>query len=359
MSKPEPRRPRICLLSRFFDLRNGGIGRFSQKMFEGLTARGYEVVAVASSHSTDAGYLLYTAAELAARIPRGCDVYHCLTPLEALYAPKQCALVTFHDLIPLLHLDKTDTHYTEGAARQVRKAFSKYYFRMIARRAARCAMVVCNSEQTRNEVVTNLGVPAEKTAVVRLGIAPGLGPGPKMDGRFRIGTLSYLDQRKRIDLLIKAFLSADVDGQLVIGGSGNDAGRLKSLARGDPRIIFSGFVPEDKMVEFYNNLDLFVFPSRIEGYGLPIVEAFACGKPVVVLADSIIPDEVKSRCIVVEDLKECFSLGKRPGESIAANLAFAALHTWESCVEQYVGIYERVLRQTRQRRDRTEGGTYP
>lgn len=338
-----PRAPSICLISRFFDLKNGGIGLFSQMLRQGLEALGYRTTAVSTSHKSDAGYLFYTAVELAFRVPvRRYEVFHCLTPMESLYVPRRSTLVTFHDVIPLLGLEGLETHYTQGFGGGFKRFFSRCYFEAAASRAARCACIACDSEQTRRHVIERLKVPESKVSVIRLGITPGLTPQPRRDSVFRVGTLSYLDRRKRIDLLIRAFREANVDGELVIGGAGADSGRLVHLAGGDRRVRFVGFVPEERMTDFYNSLDVFVFPSRIEGYGLPVVEAFACRKPVVVLSDAILPDEIKSRCIVVDDLAGYF---RNPTNEcdFDGNFAFAALHSWESCVSQYVDLYRRVL----------------
>jgi glycosyltransferase involved in cell wall biosynthesis len=333
---------KIGLVTRFFNLRNGGIGRFSTEMLTGLKKRGCEVVPVSTEHNSTLGNVIFSSVELAFRWPRGCDVYHCLTPLQAMHAPKESTVVTFHDLIPWLHLEETDTHYAQGRMKAVKSIGIRYYSKTTAKIASRCRHIVCNSEETRREVIERLGADESKVSVVRFGINPKLEPNPKPDGPFRFGTLSYLDPRKRIDLLIREFLAADIDGELVIGGSGAEYFNLKKLAGQDNRIKFLGFVPEDRLAEFYNSLDLFVFPSKIEGYGLPIVEAFACKKPVVVLRDAVLPQEVKSRCTVVDTLKDFIENPRISGDA-EANYTFAKAHDWDNCVAEYLKIFERVL----------------
>ena len=99
---------------------------------------------------------------------------------------------------------------------------------------------------------------------------------------------------------------------------------------------------EERMADFYNSLDLFVFPTKIEGYGLPIVEAFACKKPVIVLGDAIMTDEIKSRCTQVDNLTD-FLKSPKSTQDIEANYAFAKTHDWNICVEEYIKLYQRVL----------------
>ena len=224
----------------------------------------------------------------------------------------------------------------------IRRLGSKYYFKTAASVASRCRFIACNSEYTRKELLEHLDVDESKVSVIRFGISRNLEPKTKRDSIFRIGTLSYLDPRKRIDLLIQAFLAANVDGELVIGGAGTDYYRLKRLAGQDRRIKFLGFIPDERLVDFYNSLDLFVFPTKIEGYGLPIVEAFACKKPTILLSDAIVPDEIKSRCTLVDNLAD-FLRNPKPVQDIEANYSFARTHDWDTCVQEYLSLYQRVL----------------
>lgn len=335
---------KICLITRFFDLRYGGIGRFSVEMYNGLKTQGYDITPVSTNLPGTIGHVFYSTIELAFRLPRGCDVYHCLTPMEAIYAPKKLSIVTFHDLIPWIHLNSTHTHYAHGPTKKIMALMSEYYFKTAARIAARCSFITCNSEQTRRELIEHLDLDESRVSVVRFGISQDLEPREKKDRVYRVGTLSYLDQRKRIDLLLQAFQAADVCGELVIGGTGVDYHRLKKLAQDDQRINFLGFIPEQQLTDFYNSLDVFIFPTKVEGYGLPIVEALACKKPVVVLRDSIIPDEIKSRCIVVNDLAEFFR-NPEPSPDPEANYRFAKAHDWNNCIREYIVLYKRVLEQ--------------
>ncbi len=166
-----PNKPEICLISRYFNLKNAGIGRFSMEILAGLRQRNYPVSAIETKHQSNAGYFSYTAVELAYKLPRYKPIYHCLTPMEAIYAPKDRTIVTFHDLIPLLHLSDLDTHYAEGRFKNVKRIVSKKWFGFAAKKAAKSAFVVCDSEQTKYEVIQYLGVEEKKVKVIRLGIA--------------------------------------------------------------------------------------------------------------------------------------------------------------------------------------------
>jgi glycosyltransferase involved in cell wall biosynthesis len=149
-------------------------------------------------------------------------------------------------------------------------------------------------------------------------------------------------------LLVGAFHKSRIVGELVLGGRGIDEDGLKELAQGDKRIKFVGFIPDDRLVDFYNNIDIFVFPTAIEGYGLPPVEAMACKKPVVVLDDAIMPQEVKERCVAVTNLED--TLSSIPnienlcgGTDIDDNYQWAKSHDWDDCLSKYIELYKEVI----------------
>lgn len=317
----------------------------SWEILRELRDRGYATTAVSTTGDSLASYLAYSFVNIRSHISSDYDIYHALTPIESLWIPKDRAVVTFHDLFPIIHKSKQGAGIGDS---RIKQAIASRYFGYCARIATRCRIIACNSEQTRRDIVEHLGVSSDRVRVVKLGIPNDLEPQPKPDSIFRIGYLGQLDRRKRVHLLVDAFKKSRIDAELVIGGTGAEKLTLEKLASGrfgqDPRIKLIGFVPEDKLGDFYNSLDIFVFPTTVEGYGLPIIEAMACKKPVVILGDAVIPEEVKSRCIVTGDLSGL--LNKLDGISLLpseSNYAFAKGHNWSNTVSEYVKLYEEVL----------------
>ncbi len=335
---------KVCLLSRFFDLRNGGVGRYSMELLKRLQReKDLEIKTVDQEDGIPLGegmakYLLFSFFESRFRIPSA-DVYHALSPLEALHAPAPL-LTTFHDLIPILNPGKvTGNHFGSVLERTIRSN----YFKMACSRAIdKSDLLASVSRQTKEQLVEEFGVDEQKIEVIRHGINPNLEPEHKKEEIFRIGTLSFLGPRKRIDLLIKSFLEADVDGELTIAGSGRMIKELKRVADGDNRVKFLGFVPEEEVKDFYNSLDVFVFPTKFEGYGLPIVEAMACKVPVVTLSDAIIPSDIKEKTIVTDDLRSWLKNPSFSEINLDENYEFAEKHDWEKCAKKHRDIYEKL-----------------
>ncbi|KKK85133.1 hypothetical protein LCGC14_2776380, partial [marine sediment metagenome] len=255
------------------------------------------------------------------------------------------------------------------------------YNRFMINISKKCKGVTAVSEQTKKDLTTYLDIPEEKIKVIRSGIRLDLIPMKKKDKTFRVGYLGALDRRKRVGLLIGAFKASEL-GELAIGGSGLDesilkglaegdkrikflgrhdnetqlliAGtgvdeqKLRALAQGDDRITFEGRIPDDKLVDFYNSLDVFIFPTWVEGYGLPIVEAMACKKPVIVLFDASIPWDIKKRCVIVDRLdyvlaNQTYLTRLCKSVNIEDNYRWAKEHDWDKTVDEYIKIYEEIL----------------
>jgi len=333
----------VCLIARFFDLRNGGIGRYSQEMLKGLGGK-CQTATVSTKRTGRMGYFWFSAVQVPFKLPKA-DVYHAMSPIEAIHIrKKKNSIVTFHDLIPMLYLGLTKTHYAKGV---IGRFITKRYFTFACKRAVKCGAIITNSELTKKQMVEHFNVDESKIHITPFGIDPSFVPTHKRDGVFRIGTLSYLDRRKRVDLLINAFreLETQTDNvELVIGGKGDDMERLKSLAVGT-NTRFAGFVPDEELCDFYNSLDMFVFPSILEGQGLPMIEAMACGKPVVTLEDAIMPNEVKGRTTVATPeglVKTLLKIRDSGYNESKENIEWARSHRWEKTVAETVEIYEEV-----------------
>jgi len=246
----------------------------------------------------------------------------------------------------MLELNEINTHY---AGNTLTKLINEKYFNLAARIASESKRIICNSKQTRDRIIEHLDVNEEKTSVIRMGINPELESKEKKtykDCDYTVGTLSYLDPRKRIDILIQSFKELETeDAELLIPSTGPDEKHLREEAEDDDRIKFLGYLPEEKKAEYFSSLDVFVLPSKFEGYGLTWVEAMACKTPVVSLKDSLVPKDVQKRTHVTTAEKLPKNLKEKDWKcDIEENLTFAEKHEWKRCAEKTIKVYTEIAK---------------
>ncbi len=249
-------------------------------------------------------------------------------------------------------------------------AAQRWYLTSQTRRSCRRARrVVAISESGRQDVHHFFGVPLHRIDVVVPGVEPVYRPLPteaatsfrKKAGRekpfvLHVGTLQ---PRKNIPVLLAAFAQADLpDHDLVlVGGKGwlfADIFRQVERLGLTERVHFTGYVPDDELPLWYNAADLFVFPSLYEGFGLPVVEAMACGAPVVAANISSIPEAAGEAALLFDpmnaaELAERMTAVLNDAELSATmrarGLRQAARFSWERAGREWTAVYRRALEQ--------------
>jgi len=341
----------VSLISRFFDGRNGGLGTYSEMVLKSLQNQENIKLQLISQEKSilyrknapigwakHLDYLFYSLIEKPF-IVKESDIYHALSPIESLWLDSKKSVVNIHDLL----LTKMPEMIHSGV---MAKPFGIYYDKTM-NKAIKAKEIIAISDETVEELVEYYNLDDGNIHVVRPPIKDYLKPNPHLnnDNIFRVGTISHLNKRKRIGILIKSFLEADIaKSELLIGGTGNQRQYLEKIAKDDPRVKFLGFVPDDELSDFYNSLDVFVFPSVMEGYGLPIVEAMACGKPVITLKDGEIPKDITDETFISSKESLANDLKNKNFEiDSKTNLKFVEEHSTEKCGDKLIEIYNRAL----------------
>jgi glycosyltransferase involved in cell wall biosynthesis len=233
---------------------------------------------------------------------------------------------------------------------------------------------------TKNDIVELYSVPPEKVTVLYSGVDARFSP-EKQRGeeerirkRYKLGHqpfvlgLGTLHPRKNYNRLIYAFaqiadVSRRLDGRpithnlVIVGKQGwlfdsikADAARLGLRTR----LIFPGYAEDDDLPALYRAADLFVFPSLYEGFGLPPLEAMACGTPVITSNVSSLPEVVGDAGLTVDptDIYELANAMSRAlqdralrEQMVNSGLARASEFTWLRSARQLRDIYKQISAQ--------------
>ncbi|MFQ5422333.1 MAG: glycosyltransferase family 4 protein, partial [Anaerolineae bacterium] len=247
-------------------------------------------------------------------------------------------------------------------------AAQRWYLATQTRRSCRRARrVVAISESGRQDVHRFFGVPLDRIDVVVPGVEPVYRPLPEVDVaafRQRVGRerpfvlhVGTLQPRKNIPTLLAAFAQADLPGHdlALVGGKGWLFAQIfEQVARLGltERVHFTGYVPDEELPLWYNAADLFVFPSLYEGFGMPVVEAMACGTPVLAAAVSSIP-EAAGEAAGLFDPQDVTELAERMTAVLndaqlsatmrEKGLRQAARFSWERAGREWTAVYRRAL----------------
>jgi glycosyltransferase involved in cell wall biosynthesis len=293
---------------------------------------------------------------------------------EHLYSPARLPLSridVFNTLMaPLVNISwslvlhmKTMHAYTEPDAVS---PLPRLYRRMNYPRSARAAdAIIINSHSLRSEIERYLDVDPRKLRLIYEAVDHDLfRPGDRGEAAAHLKSygisgpfvlfVSSLWPYKNCDGLLRAWAlaRADLPGRkLVIVGPGRDEkylAQLHSLAAelgisGD--VIFTGGVPLDETIWFYRAADVFVYPSLNETFGLPILEAMACGCPVVTSDTSAMP-ETAGGAAILADPKDPASVARAIAEASAsqdrlraAGIKRASEFTWGATAASTLDVY--------------------
>jgi glycosyltransferase involved in cell wall biosynthesis len=201
--------------------------------------------------------------------PRRCDVFHAPWIDGAPLRPPVPTVVTLHDVIPL----KRRGEYLRTGVR----------FRLRYLAVQRAERVIVPTNAVAGDAMAHLRIPAERIAVIGEAAAPSLRPRPAEEvqavrERYElpdsyllwVGGLRTPDPRKRVAALAKAARTMPL---VLVGPTARWAHEL-------PDVTLTGSVTDDELAAIYTGAHALVFPSDDEGFGLPPVEALACGTPV-------------------------------------------------------------------------------
>ncbi|OQA32742.1 MAG: GDP-mannose-dependent alpha-(1-6)-phosphatidylinositol monomannoside mannosyltransferase [Betaproteobacteria bacterium ADurb.Bin341] len=239
---------------------------------------------------------------------------------------------------------------------------------------------VCISEFTRRDFLAYRGHPAARSHMIPNGVDtaifhPCTDPVRKAETRVRYGvpngryvlTLSSLAPHKNLRFLLKAWAGVpakDPDWHLVVaGGKTRDPAALAAALALPPelfsQVVLTGFVSDEDLPALMSDAQAFAFPSLYEGFGLPVLEAMACGCPVIASSGTSIPEVVGDAGTLLDpnnDLLWTTALGNAVAnpprlEPVNASLRQAASFSWREIARSYQEFFAQTV-QDKVRQDR-------
>jgi len=287
-------------------------------------------------------------------------------PLDVLHSPdfipprytRYPAVITVHDLAFL----KYPSFLTHESAR---------YYGQVDLAARQADHIIAVSQSTKRDTVQMLGVPEDKITVIYEAAHPLFAPVTDTTRLTRVREryhlpenfilfVSTVEPRKNLPTLLRAFrrLRDHYKSDAVLAIAGNRGWLFEQVDQVvaelnlESAVRFLGSVPNEELVYLYNAAKLFVLPSFYEGFGLPPLEAMACGTPVIVSNVSSLPEVVGDAGMLVppEDVEaltvalwRVLSDENLRNEMRIKGLKRAATFSWKRAAQETLAVYRRVV----------------
>ncbi len=371
----------IGIDARLFGTRHGGIGRYTEKLIkhlETIDSENQYVVFLQKNNFDEyeprnpnfkkalANFRAYSFGEQLIfpfqLLPYNFDFVHFTHFSLPIFYPKKF-IVTIHDLII--------SHYPSSRATTRNFLFYKiklFFYQIVVKTAAkRAEKIIAVSEFTKNDIVRLLKIKPEKIFVTYEGVAlPQAEPadaevflrslGVKGDYLLYVGSAYPHKNLERLVSAFKIIAEKNPARQLILAGKDdyfyrrlrNFINRLGLAGK----IILAGYCDDQKLVALYQNAKAYVYPSLIEGFGLPSLEAQSYGLPMVCANASCLPEVAGEGAIyfnpedhadMAEKIILAFSDDDLRRKLISAGYENLKKYSWDKCAWQTLAVYQSVI----------------
>jgi glycosyltransferase involved in cell wall biosynthesis len=294
------------------------------------------------------------------------DIFHVPQNGIGLPAKKGCLnVVTVHDLIPYIYPET------------VGKGYLKIFLQEMPRIMAQSDLVITVSEHSKRDIQRIFQLPDDRIAVTYEAPESVYKPIDKTQAKEFVKKTYGIDRpyvlyiggfspRKNVKGLINAFyeIQKDIPEEIALVLVGkeardfDDTSMLVDALRLNDRVIFTGFAPVLELPYLYNAAELFIYPSFYEGFGLPPLEAMACGTPTITSNTSSIPEVTGNAALLInphdmynlaEAMEKTLNSPELRAKMSADGLAQASKFSWEKCARETLGAYEKLYNKTHSR----------
>jgi glycosyltransferase involved in cell wall biosynthesis len=252
-----------------------------------------------------------------------------------MYPPQRDGVraTTIHDLVPLHHPEWTTPRTQAMHGRKYRNT------------AATCDVVLVNSAYTGRDVAATLGVPEERIRVAHPApkdVYRPDGPAAQLGSPYLL-TVATLEPRKNLQVLVEAHRLLGGDLELAVVGAEGWGEQPLLDGAGIHRL---GYVSDEELARLYRGAAAVAYPSRFEGFGIPVLEAMACGVPVVVSSHESL-DEASGEAAVRADPDDAAAFAAGIERALAEREPLVALglehvrrFSWRAVGEIFLRAYE-------------------
>jgi glycosyltransferase involved in cell wall biosynthesis len=352
----------------------GGIGTYSRNMLQQFANAGIEMVVFCEDQAKNtiplADSFTLVSADMDPSAPSGSKAFRALVRdskvdllhVPSPFAPSPCPVPlvsTIHDIAPFLYPNTLSTRLRLRYKRQFRRTVDE------ARR------IITVSQITYSALGVYAGVDQTKARVIHNGVSQRFAPETHAKVLLAARKRHSLPERyvfwvgdfrpeKNLSFLIQAWSGLrerlpDLPVLVLAGEKRGDYRKLQDEVGKyglEKNVVFSGFIPDDDLPAVYSAATVFVFPSLYEGFGLPPLEAMACGTPCVVSNSSSLPEVTGSAALLfnptsLQGFADCMvKVLTQPelSESLReAGLRQAALFSWKRAAEETLQVYREAL----------------
>lgn len=319
-------------------------------------ARNFKTIEWGLPEAGKTARLLYEYAFLPRELQSGgFDIFHGMS--NFLPRKRVCPfIVTIHDLSYYVHPERCP-----WLRRQ-------YWYAMTRRTMANANLIITDSENSRRDIETFFPGCAAKTRVVPLAAHPRFQPA--LHGRHKSAVtargitkpyvlfVGTLEPGKNVVRLIRAFdaIADDFPDHMlvIVGGRGwmcEPVYRAARHARARERIMMTGHLHDNELPDFYSFCEVFAFPSLYEGFGMPPLEAMACGAPVVTSKTSSLPGVVGDAAVMIdpESERDLAAALRRVLRDAALRddlrhrgIKRAAMFSWDATAAETLKLYKQI-----------------
>ncbi len=323
-----------------------GVENYTQNILENLF--GKLQINIAKPKSTNK-YIAHLWSHFILPFKKG-NILFCPANTAPIFIPKNKKLVlTIHDVAFKTFSDS------------ISKFFYWYYCFLIPRNIKRADIIITISEASKKEILRFYPEAKDKILIIPLGIDKKYKIASEVRKKKQILYVGSMNERKNLVGVVEAFerLPENFGYNLVIVGNFFDtftvSEKLKKTlirAKKNSAVLFKQGLEDDALINEYNASSCLVFPSFYEGFGLPPLEAMACGTPVIVSNLSSMPEVCATAAVYVdpyniEDIKEKIQILLEDKvlqeEMIREGLEQVAQFTWEKAVQEHIKVFKIVL----------------